>query len=183
MLVLVTLIAIKCHADLMSRPIAGNPHGHTGHVRFLTAVEMSSPSTAGSNSSNLMSSPSITPSLMSNSSSASLTSNPGTTPADQPFGQAVGPPGGDGGRATRPVPRISPGGQGRILVSLECSTIRTIEETVDKKCKMMKTDLKVISGGDGYEDFSSSASSDLAGFYHHLHHILSLFELYLCFCG
>ena len=165
----------------MSRPIAGNPHGHTGHVRFLTAVEMSSPSTAGSNSSNLMSSPSITPSLMSNSSSASLTSNPGTTPADQPFGQAVGPPGGDGGRAARPVPRISPGGQGRILVSLECSTIRTIEETVDKKCKMMKTDLKVISGGDGYEDFSSSASSDLAGFYHRFHHFTHfvIIELHL----
>ena len=29
--------------------------------------------------------------------------------------------------------------------------------------KMMVIDLKVISGGDGYEDFSSSASSDLAG--------------------
>ena len=68
------------------------------------------------------------------------------------------------------MPRISPGGQGRILVSLECSTIRTIEESIDKKFKMMKTDLKVISGGDGYEDFSSSASSDLAGFYHHFHH-------------
>merc|ERR1712158_320655 len=97
---------------------------------------MSNPSAASSNmiansssASNLMSSPSITSSLMSSSTTAS-------TDLGQPFGQAVGSSGADSGRALRPGPRISPGGQGRILV---------------------------ISGGDGYEDFSSSASSDLAG--------------------
>ena len=54
---------------------------------------------------------------------------------------------------------------------------------------MKKADSKVISGGDGYEDFSSSASSDLAGdqiffFYPHscqfkVIRILSLIVLYL----
>ena len=44
----------------------------------------------------------------------------------------------------------------------------------------MKTNLKVISGGDGYEDFSSSASSDLAGaaFITSASHSLSPFILF-----
>ena len=123
---------LKFHRDTVIctdiENVEGNPHGHTGHVRFLTAVEMSNPSTASSNmiansssASNLMSSPSITSSLMSNSmpSSASLTSSSTTTSTDlgQPFGQAVASSGADTGRALRPGPRISPGGQGRILVS------------------------------------------------------------------
>ena len=123
---------LKFHRDTVIctdiENVEGNPHGHTGHVRFLTAVEMSNPSTASSNmiansssASNLMSSPSITSSLMSNSmpSSASLTSSSTTASTDlgQPFGQAVGSSGADTGRALRPGPRISPGGQGRILVS------------------------------------------------------------------
>ena len=123
---------LKFHRDTVIctdiENVEGNPHGHTGHVRFLTAVEMSNPSTASSNmiansssASNLMSSPSITSSLMSNSmpSSASLTSSSTTASTDlgQPFGQAGGSSGADTGRALRPGPRISPGGQGRILVS------------------------------------------------------------------
>lgn len=83
-------------------PLAGNPHGHTGHVRFLTCVEMSADS---------------------------VPRGPGFT------------------RFTTRKEGVQPGGsnQGRILV---------------------------ISGGDGYEDFSSSANSELAGREDSTNHLL-----------
>merc|ERR1712107_687949 len=117
-------------------PLSGNPHGHTGHVRFLTAVEMTSPPTS---SNSILASSSLN---LVSSSSASGTTSSTDRALGQPFAQQTG---GDGGRALRPVPRISPGGQGRILV---------------------------ISGGDGYEDFSSSASNDLAGREDSTNHLL-----------
>ena len=84
-------------------PLTGIPHGHTGHVRFLSCVDMSP--------------------------------EPGPAAA----GHSRGPG----------LARLSAGrkeaGQGRILV---------------------------ISGGDGYEDFSSSGSSELAGREDSTNHLL-----------
>ena len=86
----------------MTKPSSGNPHGHTGHVRFLTCVEMSADS---------------------------VPRGPGLS------------------RFTARKEGVPQGGttQGRILV---------------------------ISGGDGYEDFSSSANSELAGREDSTNHLL-----------
>jgi len=86
----------------MTKSFLGNPHGHTGHVRFLTCVEMSADS---------------------------VPRGPGLS------------------RFTARKEGVPPGGstQGRILV---------------------------ISGGDGYEDFSSSANSELAGREDSTNHLL-----------
>ena len=94
-------------------PLTGIPHGHTGHVRFLTCVDtVASPDTAG------------------------------------------GPGAGAGAGASRGP------GLARLSAGLK-------EPGAVSVSRML-----VISGGDGYEDFSASGSSELAGREDSTNHLL-----------